>query len=71
MLITKQKIPQDFDMNINIKNHVISKVMNVKYLGYVLSTMGVSKESIRKLIDSLLTPIVESKCLNRDMCKFE
>jgi len=23
------------------------------------------------LIDSLLTPIVESTCLNRDMCKFE
>ena len=74
---------------------------------YVLSTMGVSKESISKflignrfhvklrilspyskglrmrnftwtrfpiknlLIDSLLTPIVESTYLNRDMCKFE
>jgi len=47
--------------------------------------MGVSKESISKflignrfrfsiknlLIDSLLTPIVESTYLNRDMCKFE
>jgi len=74
---------------------------------YVLSTMGVSKESISKflignrfhvklrilspysnrlrmrnftwnrfpiknlMIDSLLTPIVESTYLNRDMCKFE
>ena len=64
---------------------------------YVLSTMGVGKESISKflignrfhvkirilspyskryllknlLIDSLLTPIVESTYLNRDMCKFE
>jgi len=60
---------------------------------YVLSTMGVSKESISKflkgnrfhvklrilspysrtknlLIDSLLTPNVESTYLNRDMCKF-
>jgi len=34
MLITKQKIPLDFDMNIN--NHIISKVENVKYLGVVL-----------------------------------
>jgi len=43
--------------------------------------MGVSKESISKfliggksknlLIDSLLTPIVESTYLNRDMYKFE
>jgi len=50
---------------------------------YVLSTMGVSKESISKflignrfpiknlLIDSLLTPIVERTYLNKDMCKFE
>jgi len=36
MLITKQKIPLDFDMNININNHIISKVDNVKYLGVVL-----------------------------------
>jgi len=34
MLITKQKIPLDFDMNIN--NHIISKVENVKYLEVVL-----------------------------------
>ena len=57
-------------------------------LKYVLSTMGVSKESISKFlignrfhvklrilsplnIDALLTPIVESTYLNRDMCKFE
>jgi len=39
--------------------------------------MDVSKESISKfpiknlLIDSLLTPIVESTYLNRDMCMFE
>ena len=36
MLITKQKIPLDFDMNISIKNHIISKVDNLKYLGVVL-----------------------------------
>jgi len=34
MLITKQKIPLDFDMNIN--NHVIHKVENVKYLRVVI-----------------------------------
>jgi len=34
MLITKQKIPLDFDMIIN--NHIISKVNNVKYLGVEL-----------------------------------
>jgi len=36
MLITKQKIPLDFDMNISINNHIISKVDNLKYLGVVL-----------------------------------
>jgi len=34
MLITK--IPLDFDMNISINNHIISKVDNLKYLGVVL-----------------------------------
>ena len=29
MLITKQKIPLDFDMNISIDNHIISKVDNL------------------------------------------
>jgi len=33
MLINKQKIRLDFDMNMN--NHIISKVENVKYLGVV------------------------------------
>ena len=33
MLITKQKIPLDFDMNISINNHIIAKVDNLKYLG--------------------------------------
>jgi len=36
MLITKQKIPLDFDMNISINNHIISKVDNLKYLEVVL-----------------------------------
>ena len=36
MMITKQKIPLDFDMNISINNHIISKVDNLKYLGVVL-----------------------------------
>jgi len=36
MLITKQKIPLDFDMNISINNHIISKVDNLKYLGVLL-----------------------------------
>ena len=36
MLIAKQKIPLDFDMNISINNHIISKVDNLKYLGVVL-----------------------------------
>jgi len=35
MLITKQKIPLNFDMNININNHIASKVDNVRYLGVV------------------------------------
>jgi len=36
MLITKQKIPLDFDMNISISNHIIPKVDNLKYLRVVL-----------------------------------
>ena len=36
MLITKQKIPLDFDMNISINNHIVSKVDKFKYLGVVL-----------------------------------
>jgi len=36
MLITKQKIPLDFYMNISINNHITSKVNNLKYLGVVL-----------------------------------
>jgi len=36
ILITKQKIPLDFDMNISINNHMISEVDNLKYLGVVL-----------------------------------
>ena len=36
MLITKHKIPLDFDMNISINNNIISKVDNLKYLGVVL-----------------------------------
>jgi len=36
MLITKQKLPLDFDTNISINNHIISKVDNLKYLGVVL-----------------------------------
>jgi len=36
MMITKQKIPLNFDMNISINNHIISKVDNLKYLGVVL-----------------------------------
>jgi len=36
MLITKQKIPLDFDMKISINNNIISKVGNLKYLGVVL-----------------------------------
>ena len=36
MQITKQKIPLDFDMNISIKNHIISKVNNLRYLEVVL-----------------------------------
>jgi len=36
MLITKQKIPLDFNMNISINNHIISKVDDLKYLGVVL-----------------------------------
>ena len=39
MLIIKQKIPLDFDMNINIKYHIISKFDNVKYLGVVLDKL--------------------------------
>ena len=35
MLITKQSIPLDFDMNISINNHIMSKVDNLKYLGVV------------------------------------
>jgi len=31
-----KKIPLDFDMNISINNHIISKVDNLKYLGVVL-----------------------------------
>jgi len=36
MLIAKQKMPLDFDMNIIINNHVIFKVENVKCLAVVL-----------------------------------
>jgi len=36
MLITKQRIPLDFDMYISINNHIISNVDNLKYLGVVL-----------------------------------
>jgi len=62
---------------------IISAYDTLLNFKYVLSTMGVSKESISKflignrfpiedlLIDSLLTPIVESTYLNRDICKFE
>jgi len=37
MLITKHKIPLDFDMNVSINNHIhiISKVGNLKYVGVV------------------------------------
>ena len=36
MLITKQKMSLDFDMNTDISSHVVSKVEIVKYMGVVL-----------------------------------
>jgi len=53
MLITKQKIPQDFNMNININYHVISKVMNVKYL-VVCTFHDGCKQGIDQQIDRFL-----------------
>jgi len=60
MPITKQKIPLDFDMNMNINNHIISKVDNVKYLGVVLdnklswsSHMAQVKKQISKACGAL------------------
>ena len=39
MLITKQKIPLDFDMNISINNNIISKVDYLKYLEVALNKL--------------------------------
>jgi len=46
--------------------------LHISLFKYVLSTMGVSKESISKflLIDSLLTPIVESTYLSASVALY-
>ena len=58
MLITKQEIPLDFDMNID--NHIISKVDNAEYLGVVLdnkltwnSRIAQVKKQISKACEAL------------------
>jgi len=49
MLIIKQKIPLDFDMNISINNHIISKVDNLKYLGVLLDNKLTWKSHIAQV----------------------
>jgi len=53
MLITKQKIPLDFDMNICINNHIISKVDNLKYLGVVLDNRLTWNSHIAQVIKQI------------------
>jgi len=49
MLITKQNISLDFDMNIGINSHNISKVDNLKCLGVVLDNKLIWKSHIAQV----------------------